>query len=234
MRALRNATSGAPLRLALAGPDEFLPLEPDPTLDWDQHALQLRALADAYAAMDYDLVALRPIEAERLGEAGAPLSSSFVTAYDTPATRVLLPEAGGVGIVVFPDIPSDASPPPDMIRSVGDAGRGLRATTRLVIGMSPWGHWQEQEFLDNSPDVFDILLGSGNGGGLTARAEARDSTVWARSYTKGKVLQELDILAWPDHKGTQRWIMDETIGYGYTSLGEEIKDDKAIKRLFAF
>lgn len=178
-------------------------------------------LARAYEALNYDAGAISPAEAAKFAAVNAqPPKGWQVLAPKEPKTVVLDTPKGKIGLVFFPEAkkPGD-DPGPDVIQAIAKAVKGLRGQVKLVAGVSPWGVQAESDYLDKTKPDLDVLLGSGSGVGFSAKPAQGGKTLWMHTYTKGKAIYTIDVLAWPGDKGfkweqgsnytTQAVVLDE-------------------------
>lgn len=159
-------------------------------------------MAKAYALIGYDAGLVTPAEAEALKKAGTALPGTFAVSAAAPSVTTI--QAGGhrIGIVRFPTEPKPGDPiPDDLATRTAQAAETLHGRVDLVVGLSGWGMADEEAFLGAHPGAVDVLLGSGPGSGLAGVTAGTGKTLWARSYTKGKTLNRLDLFALPGKSG---------------------------------
>jgi hypothetical protein len=199
----------------IASPYEFI------SDDGHDHALDVAfaPLARAYDALNYDAGALSPAEAAKFAALGAtPPKGWLVLDPKAPKTAVLDTPKGKIGLVFFPEAkkPGD-DPSPEVVQAIAKAIKELRGQVKLVAGVSPWGVQPEMDYLEKAKPDLDVLLGSGSGVGFSAKPSGK--TLWMHTYTKGKAIYTIDVLAWPGDKGfkweqgtnytTQAVVLDE-------------------------
>jgi len=217
-------------RLLLAGPNEFLnPFKPDENPD-GKHA---PAFAQSYQRLGYDKVFITPEEALWLKDNGAAPSPSFTTVGAEPVVETVTKSGVTIGLLVFP-LPKqgELEMPMDLMKQMTAEAQKLRPGVQLIIGLSAWGKKADQIFLNTQEPAFDVLLGSGPGPGLTGDLLPNAGSLWARTYTKGKYLNVIDIFALPDPKAEKKWGDASTFSFSYATLNIDIPEDPAIKSLF--
>lgn len=180
----------------------------------------------------YTAGALLPDEAAYLKSADAPLPAGFTVLDGQPQTTVLQVAGTTVGIVFFPPPPDlTKAAPPAIGDAVAKAAKDLRATARLVIGLSGLGMTDEEAFLAAHPDALDVLLGSGINAGTAGRVGPQGKTLWARAYTRGKTVNRLDLLALPG-AADFTWTPGGNFKAEVVNLDEAYPADPDIKKLF--
>jgi len=194
----------------------------------------LKALADAYDMMGYDLGILSSAEAEALKSAGITPPSWQKEANQYPFAIVKLPSGEDIGFMRFPDLPEGADvPSPEMIDSISQSIEQQSSKVRLIVALSSWGWAGEKEYLINNPThVPDFLLGSGPGSGANGRIMADNRCVWVRPYDRGRSISEVKILSWPDRKKPVAW--QEMKNYMTLSIGldDSYQDNPDVAAVF--
>jgi hypothetical protein len=191
--------------LQVAGPYEFL--EPG---DAEAPAGSLEPMAEALTRLSPDILCLAPEESALLSRAGVVPPDSAVVLGQTPATRIINRGGVRIGLVFFPVPDKPGGPPGDKARSATvRAARDLRGQADLLVGISPWGSMAEEAFLTANPGLYDVLLGGGPGFGTPAAPEPVPGTLWARSHTRGKTINLLDI-ALPLKNDGAPWVPEKT------------------------
>jgi len=147
-------------------------------------------------------------------------------------------------VVFFPEAKKPGEDPgPNVVQAITRAIKELRGKAGLVVGVSPWGVQTESDFLEKTKPDLDVLLGSGQGVGFSAKPAQGGRTLWMHTYTKGKAIYTIDLLAWPGEKGfkweqgtnytTQAVVLDEafTPDSGMEQLLQNVPDpgDKPAK-----
>lgn len=188
---------------------------------------RLEFMARAYDLLHNDLVFVSPYERGLLAKAGVQ-PRPYWRGSEHLEQHVLGPDNGHrVGVLLLPPLPDGAKDiPAALLHQIDEAVRRLRATTRLVVAMSPWGYTFEQELLKGATQLPDVLLGSGPGIGLVGNIAAMGKTLWVRAYPQGKAISRIDILAWPEHGNPNfKWTEDQNIRMTLFGLTDQYQDD---------
>ncbi|BDV01008.1 hypothetical protein TDMWS_10930 [Thermodesulfomicrobium sp. WS] len=201
--------------MRIAGAHEFLgESAPEPA--------HLRRLAQAFARLDYDLVAVTPTEDEALGAAKADLSRQVFGAAPTLSLHTT-PE-GTLAIILFPAMPETDRR--------GDAtfrmAQAARQKAGVVIGVSAWGADAEEAWLTAHPEALDILLGAGPGPGSGGLFVGNGATVWMRPYADGKTVGEIRIQKFPPAGTKATWRPGDNISATAIPLTHFVADDPEI------
>ncbi len=214
--------------LSLAGAYEFIKENASPTTS----AKSLAGLAKAFSLMSYSAGFVAPNEAQALQNANATLPQGFVVASENAQTKIVTTKDFTTGIVFFPMLsPRTTKASSDAIQSVAKAARELRAqNVDLIVGLSPWGAQIEREYLDAGNRDVDVLLGSGQGFGFNARPMSGSHVLWARGFSKGKVMDSIEILQVPSNKET--WKPRKNFNAQAIRLEDSIPGDPKISKLF--
>lgn len=228
IKTLRSADALAGKIVLLSCPFEILPDGPERKPD----PKRLPAISQALSCMAYDAGTLLPEEAAYLQSAGAPLPSRFTVLGASPAAGTLRIAGLPIGVVYFPPSPDPTKPvPAELAALVAQTAAGLRAATRLVVGISPWGMADEEAFMNAHPGVLDVLLGSGPNAGTAGRVSRDGKTLWSRAYIKGKTMNRLDLLALPAAPEFA-WKPEETFKAEVVTLDDAHPADPEIQQLF--
>jgi hypothetical protein len=182
----------------IAGPYEFL--------DEDNSAAPADAawpaLSKAFNLLGYTSGCVSPAEAKEFADRGLSIPSNWKVLGKDVQSQVLETPNGKIGLVFFPVLNKhEATPSPETIDSIVKEAKRLKPTVKLLVGVSGWGVYNESVFLDSALPVLDVLLGGGEGAGFAAKPSTNSRTLWMHSYTKGKAVYALDILAWPTATG---------------------------------
>ncbi len=190
------------------------------------------ALAQAHAAMHYELSALMPEEFNWLQKNGATPPAGSAVFAPTPRSVVRDTPGGAVGFVLLPRLPLGADTPPQQtVDAVVAEARALAGRTKLVVGLSPWGAVAEDAFLQNAPHVLDILLGAGPGPGIAGRFTPDGLTFWGRTYGRGKALHVIHIGQWPTRDAAWKWVKDGNLRLQFSSLTQDVPSDQDMRRM---
>jgi hypothetical protein len=183
-------------------------------------------MAKAFDTLRHDLVFVTPYERHVLTQAGVKPRSAWVGG-ERLEKRILHTAAGSkVAVLLLPPVPSDAnSLPQNLIHQVENTVHGLRGAVQLIVAMSPWGYRHEQELLKAQGPLPDILLGSGPGIGLVGTLAAGQNTAWVRSFSQGKSVIRIEVLAWPERTFTFKWTEGKNIRMTIFGLTDQYQED---------
>lgn len=226
--------------------------------DGDEQAVPdaMAGLVKAYEALNYSAGAVGQEELARLARQGvAPPGGWLVLDPKEPRTRLIDTPKGKVGLVFFPEVkglgdtPLETAPGKEgfslIPRARKEASSTLEAEAKalakaikelreggaaMVVGISPWGSQAEADYLEGHRPDLDILLGAGSGVGFMAKPENNGRTLWMRTYTKGKAVYQIDVLAWPSGKGF-KWEEKKNYQSKALLLDDAVKPDPDMERL---
>ena len=191
-------------------------------------------MAKAFDQLRHDLVFVTPAERTVLAKAGVQ-PRSYWKGSGRLEQHILHSEGGPkIGVILLPPVAYSAPAVPEsFIHQMEIAVRKLRATTKLVVVMSPWGYTKEQELLTRADKgaLPDILLGSGPGIGLVGTLAAEGKTAWIRSFTEGKSVLRVQVLAWPEHNSTFKWTEEKNIRMSLFGLTEQYQENPELLTL---
>ncbi|MBU1039929.1 MAG: hypothetical protein KKF77_02370 [Proteobacteria bacterium] len=188
-------------------------------------------MAKAFDLLHNDLVFVTPYERAYMAKIGVRPHKGWYGSDHLE--QHVLGAAHKIGVVLLPPLPDGAdAPPAALLSQIQSAVLALRAKTRLVVVMSPWGYSMEQKLLNSAGTMPDVLLGSGIGIGLVGNIEAKGRTLWIRAFTQGKSMSRLDILDWPDHANDKfKWTEGQNIRMTLLGLTDQYQEDKHILSL---
>lgn len=193
---------------------------------------RLRFLAKAYDLMGYDALLVSGHERALMAKAGVKPRPWWRGGGKLDSHVFKLgkaPHQLDVGVVYLPHLPdNELTLPPQAAREVSEAVKTLRASSDLVVGLSDWGYSREQALLSSGQDMPDLLLGSGPGIGLTGQRMAGGRTMWIRSYSQGKGVERIEILALPERKSTFAWTEGQNIRMNLDGLTDQYADDRRV------
>lgn len=194
----------------------------------------MRALAKAYAFLDYDVALLTSREASLFEEAGVAPPAPWQTRKQSDFRELVLGNGKRVQVLVFPPLPKDSDMPDDStFESIGRAVRKARANADLVIALCDWGIVAEREYLARKPkDAPHILLGSGRGTGIRGQVMLEGRLLYVRSYDKGKAVNRVEILKWPQGADFT-WIPKENVVSSLIVLDNRYYDSLKIEEIFS-
>jgi len=209
--------------LILAGAYEFV----QPQVQKPPARKRLEFMAKAFELLRNDLVFVTPYERSVMARAGLRPHKGWLGS-DRLEQHLLGPDAAHrVGVLLLPPLPDGmTAPPAALLRQITDAVLALRAKARLVVALSPWGYAPEKELLAAAGPLPDLLLGSGPGIGLVGTISAKGQTLWARSFTQGRSMGRIDVLAWPDHTSVNfKWTEGQNIRMNLFGLTDHYQED---------
>jgi len=218
--------------LVIGGAYEFLPTSGEKVSDKKRNAL-----TEAFQIINYDLGILSPAEFRFMENSISGIPQNWIS--NTKAQVMVKPLANGkkVSIIVFPHLERGSDEiPPDLIQKCAKLIRENKEKADLVIAMSSWGYFREKKFLAN-PEIGeaapDILLGSGDGPGMSGSLNANGKTLWVRSYPTGKAVNRIDILHWPTRDEDFKWSSGENVKWFLQTLTEKLREEPAIAKLLS-
>lgn len=188
------------------------------------------ALAKAFDRLNYDVGLLSKEEALAFDQTGVVVDASRKTYGQAPFTTVKTDDGDVVGFLRFPPLPTEIdSPSPELVKKISTFVKEKRKEVTLVVALSDWGFVAERSYLDQQPEaVPDFLFGSGHGSGVNGRILADGRCVWVRPYDKGRTVNEVQVLTWPDRSKPIAW--KDGINFNCISigLGDQYEDNDEI------
>ena len=182
--------------------------------------------------MRYDLLFVTPYEREVLSKAGVATRPSWKGSHRLEQHMLRLDGKNKVAVLLLPPAPRGARAlPQNLIHQVENAVQDLRGKVKLIVAMSPWGYNFEQELLKSQGPHPDVLLGSGQGIGLAGMISGDGRTVWVRSFSQGKALSSIEVLAWPDENSNFKWTEGKNIRMTLFGLTDQYQEDPAMLTL---
>jgi len=167
-----------------------------------------------------------PYERQVLAQAGVKTRPSWHGSDRLEQHILQTGEGTKIAVLLLPPIPKGAKAlPQNLVHQVENAVQSLRGTVKLTIAMSPWGYRYEQELLKAEGPLPDILLGSGPGIGLVGTLAAGQQTAWVRSFTQGKSLIRIEVVAWPEAKSTFKWTEGKNIRMTLFGLTDQYQEN---------
>lgn len=192
------------------------------------------SLSKAFAMLDYSVGALTPVEAAAFKANAVDVPKHWLALDSKEVVTTVVDTSGGqVGFVFFPMLKTVmATPSENIIAKIDKETAKLRGQVKVVVGVSSWGVQNEADYLEKAKSLPDMLLGSGPGVGFAAKATASGKVLWMHTFSKGKALYSVDMLAWPQGQGF-KWEM----GTNYTTqalvLDDSYPPNAAVEALFA-
>lgn len=188
-------------------------------------------MAKAFDLLRHDLLFVTPYERGLLAKAGVQPRPSW-RGGEKLEQHILSEGSTKIGVLLLPPMPKGArNVPQNLIHQVENAVHSLRRTVKLVVAMSPWGYGPEQELLKGSGPHPDILLGSGPGIGLVGTIAAGGKTAWVRSFTQGKSVLRVEVLAWPEENSTFKWTEEKNIRMILFGLTDQYQENPQLLTL---
>lgn len=214
--------------LLLGGPFEFVRNPRD-----GLHPAQADVLVRALEAMNYDFGCLTEFEAELIEDAGFAPPEGWVVLDRGRIVSLDTADGHRVAVVLFPELDKNATAPPKALaRTVDNLIQEAREGHDLVVAVSPWGMWAEKSYLQTTKAGPDILLGAGMGMEIQGALTADARVLWVRAYGKGRSVNRVDLLAWPEADGWT-WTMDKTIRAEFGTLRETVPEDPEVLRILS-
>lgn len=188
-----------------------------------------QALA-AHNLLNVDAGWLSPKAAQWLREGAGGIPKGYHPVQADPVTRVLNTPAGPIGLVFFPQGPAPGKKPTAEIEQKAlAAGRALRSTTRIVLGVSPWGYVGERDFLPKAEGVFTCILGSGEGVAFPfSLSDAHPGILWLRPDGQGRAVNVLEFLQLPSQGVAMQWREGITFNASLDFLDSDCPTDPAM------
>lgn len=218
--------------LILGGAFEFLPTSGEKISDKKRNAL-----TEAFQIINYDLGILNPAETTFLQNSPIGIPKNWIGNME--AQIVVKPLANGkkVAIIILPYLEKGSDNLPDkLIDECATLIKENKKKADLVIAMSSWGYFREKKFLANpviGEAAPDILLGSGDGPGMSGSIAAKGKTVWVRSYPTGKAVNRIDIYDWPSRNGDFKWYSGQNVKWFLQTLTEKLREEPEVLKLFS-
>ncbi len=160
--------------------------------------------------------------------------------FDNTEARIITkPLAHGkkAVIIILPYLEKGSDDLPDaLIDECATLIKKNRKNADLVIAMSSWGYFREKKFLAN-PVIGeappDILLGSGDGPGMSGSLTAKGKTLWVRSYPTGKAVNRIDIYDWPTRDEDFKWSSGQNVKWFLQTLTEKLREEPEVIKLLS-
>ncbi len=185
-----------------------------------------QTLCRIFTELHYQLGVLSPEEATFLQENRIDPPKNWLTASRHPKAKIFSMGAKKIAVILFPWDNSGQTGRTQIVELASE----LRRDVDLLIGLSPWGINQERSFFSNSPNVLNILLGSGPGPGFKSKFVQEGTTLWVRPYGRGKVVFSLRIKSWPSGPETV-WRPGKTVDTDIILLKDNIPEEESISSL---
>ncbi len=218
--------------LILGGAFEFLPTSGKKVSDKKRNAL-----TEAFQIINYDLGILSPAEMSFLQNSPKGIPENWIGNMEAQVTYKPLANDKKAAIIVLPYLEKGSDDlPDDLIDECATLIKESRNKADLVIAMSSWGYFREKKFLAN-PVIGeappDILLGSGDGPGLSGSLTAKGKTLWVRSYPTGKAVNRIDIYDWPSRDEDYKWSSGQNVKWFLQTLTEKLREEPEVLKLLS-
>ncbi|WP_320170060.1 hypothetical protein [Maridesulfovibrio sp.] len=218
--------------LVLGGAYEFLPTSGEYVPENKQ-----KTLPEAFLKLDYDLGILSPAEKDFLKSSPRGIPPNWIDSREMKVVEKKLQDGSTAAIIILPYLEKGSNDiPDDIVDSAEKLFEEYRSKCDIVIAMSSWGYFREKKFLgsigvtENPPD---ILLGSGDGPGMTGSLAAQGRTLWVRSYPTGKAVNRIDIFKFPTRDPGFKWVSDENAKWFLQTLHQNQREDPKVAELLA-
>ncbi|MFW5498324.1 hypothetical protein [Maridesulfovibrio sp.] len=218
--------------LILGGAFEFLPTSGKKVSDKKRNAL-----TEAFQIINYDLGILSPAEMSFLQNSPKGIPQNWFGNMEAQVINKPLANGKKASIIILPYLEKGSDDlPDDLIDECATLIKESREEADLVIAMSSWGYFREKKFLAN-PVIGeappDILLGSGDGPGLSGSLTVNGKTVWVRSYPTGKAVNRIDIYGWPSRDEDFKWSSGQNVKWFLQTLTEKLREEPEVVKLLS-
>lgn len=214
----------------LGGSFEFLPYNGKEDSDEKRNAL-----VKVFSLLDYNFGTLTQAEKDYLADSTDGIPKNWNNYKNFSLRIITLSNGKKVGIAPLPEFKGGVDElPAGIVTKLTNNLRQFKKKVDILIGMSPWGYFREKKLLESSDYLdcpLDILLGSGEGPGLTGRISANGKTLWVRGYPTGKAVGRIDILNWPEKDSDFQWESGRNISWLVHSLLKNTREDPEVLNL---
>ncbi len=218
--------------LLLGGAYEFLPTSGDSISDKKRNAL-----AKAFQFLNYDLGILSPAEFQFLQNERVGIPQNWISCKKSQIVTKSLVDNKKAAIIILPYLEKGSDIiSADILENCASLIKEQREIADIVIVMSSWGYFREKKFLA-APEIAetppDLLLGSGDGPGMTGSLAAKGKTLWVRSYPTGKAVNRIDILQFPERNSDFKWISGNNVKWFLQTLLKNTREDLSVVELLS-
>ena len=185
----------------------------------------MEALKASYEMMQYDLGLITDFEIHEFKDNGLIPPEQWIFAAEP---RYVLIEKQGVriGVILFPELPEGVKEPPiKIVKEIGRIVEDRRNETDILVGISSWGLWVEQAYLQTKTAIPDLLLGSGPGVEVAGAILNNGKVFWARSAAKGKSVTRIDLTDLPRNNTQFVWAENSNIHFESPALTDSYIED---------
>lgn len=218
--------------LILGGAYEFLPTSGEKVSDKKRNAL-----TEAFQIINYDLGILSHAEFSFLQDSSIGIPQNWLGNMEAQVVYKPLVNGKKAAIIILPYLEKGPDELPDaLIDECATLIKENRKKADLVIAMSSWGYFREKKFLANpviGEAAPDILLGSGDGPGMSGSLSAKGKTLWIRSYPTGKAVNRIDIYAWPTRGEDFKWSSGDNVKWFLQTLTEKLREEPEVVKLLS-
>ncbi len=190
-----------------------------------------KTLLKVFSILNYDLGILSPHLSANPNNLENKQDPKWLQPRKTVQTKILnYPGEKKVGILIFPEIntKNNRRKIKRIHEEIVNKAQDIQSQVNLLLGMSTWGIFEEEKFLNKNPAVLDIFLGSGPGPHKTGKFLHNNKTVWIRPLSKGKAISQITISHWPEKDNKQAWKANKNISCDLMVLKDSIPADPEI------
>ncbi|CCO24267.1 conserved protein of unknown function [Maridesulfovibrio hydrothermalis AM13 = DSM 14728] len=218
--------------LLLGGAYEFLPTSGEELSDKKRNAL-----TEAFQIINYDLGIISPAEFQFLQKGPLGIPQNWINCKNFKIVTKPLKNGKKAAIIILPYLEKGSDHISDDLLSESAAiFKESRSKADIVIALSPWSYFREKRFLA-SPAIAetppDLLLGSGDGPGMTGSLAANGKTLWVRSYPTGKAVSRIDILQFPARSPDFKWTSGKNIKWFLQTLLIKVREEPEVAKLLS-
>nr|WP_245805437.1 hypothetical protein [Desulfovibrio gilichinskyi] len=185
--------------------------------------------------MNYDLGILSPAEADLLKGSANGIPKNWINCKKASVKILTLAHGKKAGFIILPYLEKGTSDlSGELITELAELFKKYKSQTDVLIGLSPWGYFREKALLASpvfAESPLDILLGSGDGPGMTGTVDNNGKTLWVRSYPTGKAVNRIDIFQWPSRDADFKWTSGQNIRWFLQSLRDDVREEPTVLKL---
>ncbi|WP_291327832.1 hypothetical protein [Desulfovibrio sp. UCD-KL4C] len=178
---------------------------------------------------------LSPAEVDLLQESPSGIPKNWINSKKTSAKILTLTNGKKAGFIILPYLEKGSNElPSELLTELTAVFKKYKSKTDILIGISPWGYFREKTLLSSpiyAAFPLDILLGSGDGPGMTGTVSNNGKTLWVRSYPTGKAVNRIDIFQWPSRDADFKWTSGQNIRWFLQSLRDNVREEQTVLKL---